>query len=62
MAVCLIMVDFLGIDGARLGLAGLVKAVAERAAYTIGETVSARKPILPPPSVVYIAAALEEIW
>ena len=55
-------VVFVGIAGDRLGLAVLVKGVADRVAYTAGETVRARNPSLPPPNVVCIDAALEEIW
>ena len=62
MEVCSIQVEFVGIDGASPGWAGLMKAVVERVAYTVGETVGARKPSLPPLSVVCIDAALEEIW
>ena len=58
MAVYLIPVEFFGIDGAGPGLVGLVKTVEDRAAYTVSEMVSARKPILPPPSVIYIDAVL----
>ena len=62
MAVCLILVEFVGIDGSGLGLAGLLKSVTDRVAYTVIETVSAREPSLPPPSGVCIDAALEDIW
>ena len=62
MAVCSILVEFVRIDGARLGLEGLVKDIADKVVYTVGEMVSARKPILPPSSVVCIDTVLEEIW
>ena len=39
----------------------MVKAVANRVTYTIGETESARELSFPPPSFVCINAALEEI-
>ena len=62
MVVFFIPVDFVGIDGAGPGLASLMKAVADRVSYTVGETMSARKPIFSPLSVIFIDAGLEEIW
>ena len=62
MAVCLIPVVFVGIDGAGPGLAGLVKAVADRVAYTVSETARARKLSLLLPRVVCIDSTLAEIW
>ena len=62
MAVCSMLVVFVGVAGAGPGLAGFMNDVEDRVAYTVGDTVSVRNPILPPPSVVCIDDALEEIW
>ena len=40
-----------------LGFTGVTNAVAEMVAYIAGFTVSARKPWLPPPSLVWMLAA-----
>ena len=58
----MIPVEFFGINGTGPGLADLVRDVVDRVAYTVGKTMSTRKPSLPPPSVVCIKVALEEIW
>ena len=55
------LVVFVRIAGARPGLAGLMNYVADRVAHTVSETMSVRNPRLPPTSVIFIDAALEEV-
>ena len=62
IAVCSMPVALGGILGTVLGLGGFSKGLADRFAYTVGNTVSMRKPILSPLSIVYIDAALYDIW
>ena len=54
-------VELGGILGSRLELRGLLKGVSDRVSYTIGDTVSARKTILNPPSIICINGTLYEI-
>ena len=58
MAVYLIPVVLGGIVGDVPGLGGFRKGVEERVFYTVGEAVNARKPMLPPSSIVYIDSTL----
>ena len=57
MAVWLMPVALGGVVGVGLGLGGL-----DRVMYTVSEMMSARKPILPPPSVICINSYLYNIW
>ena len=58
MAVCSMKVALGRMVGDRLGLGGFSKVVVDRVMYTVRYIVSARKPSLPLPSVVYINTAL----
>ena len=62
MEICSMTVALGVIVGAGPGLEVFLKGVADRVAYTVVYTVSARKPILPPLSVVCIDAVLYNTW
>ena len=62
MTVYSMLVVLVRIACAGPGLAGFMKGVTDRVAYTGGETVSTRNPGFPQMSIFCTDAALEEIW